>query len=81
MTSVEASAVSGPTDVSTRGPHPLAWVMLAATILLVVGSLASRGTGPYGLGIVMGVVWLWVLLPVLAVLWFILARRGGMSLS
>lgn len=58
--------------------HPLAWVFLVAVVLFVAGAFLSRGTGPFHLGVVMGVVWLWVLLPVLGLAWFILARKGNL---
>lgn len=52
---------------ASRTHHGWAWVLAGVAALLLLASLTGNGTGMYGTGLFMGLMWLWMILPLLLV--------------
>lgn len=50
---------------ATRRVHPALWFVLGAAAVLLLASLTGDGTGLFGWGWMMGLMWVWMLVPLL----------------
>lgn len=60
---------------ASRSPNwrPLAWVTLGVVLVLSVASFTGNGTGMFGWGWMMGMMWVWMILPLFLLAWLVVS--------
>lgn len=69
--------MSPETEGATNWITPTAWSLLAASAILLLASFTGSGGGMFGWGFMAGMMWIWMVLPLLVVVGVIvwLAQR------